>query len=286
MLGWPLWWVSVCSVLCLLIVQAVVINVVLFRRDSVTVGTDDDAPALRLAVAAVTTVPWRRPPLSDMSAGRCPTGPSPGMQPRWWASRRTSPRPPEPSRRVTPVSAIDRAASMMAPESADAFKAQFANYGGRFGEAEGQRPGADHLGRPGGPGVVGGQCDGHHAWDAGRTRTQARQCRAGIAGGAVQAGRRLEGRRRVTDQLPLTGQPPGQQRVIDLEATVHHDRHPLPPRRFANPDMPQALLQPQAFRVRCQLQRLPQNLGEIVVAAKDVDHIGNHRQVGKAADRP
>ena len=54
MLGWPLWWVSICSILCLLIVQAVIVNVVLFRRDSVTVGTDDDAPALRLAVVAIT----------------------------------------------------------------------------------------------------------------------------------------------------------------------------------------------------------------------------------------
>ena len=54
MLGWPMWWVSVCSMLCLLIAQAVIVNVVLFRRDSVTVGTDDDAPGLRLAVVAVT----------------------------------------------------------------------------------------------------------------------------------------------------------------------------------------------------------------------------------------
>lgn len=50
-LAWPLWWVSVCSVLCLLVVEAVVVNVVLARRDGVTVGTDDDGPRLRLAVA-------------------------------------------------------------------------------------------------------------------------------------------------------------------------------------------------------------------------------------------
>jgi len=35
-LAWPLWWVSVCSVLCLLIVEGVVVNIVLARRDSVT----------------------------------------------------------------------------------------------------------------------------------------------------------------------------------------------------------------------------------------------------------
>ncbi len=52
-LAWPLWWVSVCSVLCLLIVQGVLVNGVLFRRDGVTVGTDDDGPGLRLAVVGV-----------------------------------------------------------------------------------------------------------------------------------------------------------------------------------------------------------------------------------------
>ncbi|MBJ7340071.1 hypothetical protein [Mycolicibacterium sp.] len=55
-LAWPLWWVSVCSVLCLLIVQAVAVNAVLFRRDGVTVGTDDDGPGLRLAVVGLATV--------------------------------------------------------------------------------------------------------------------------------------------------------------------------------------------------------------------------------------
>lgn len=55
-LAWPLWWVSLCSVLGLLIVQGVVINAVLFRRDGVTVGTDDDGPWLRLAVVSVAAV--------------------------------------------------------------------------------------------------------------------------------------------------------------------------------------------------------------------------------------
>ena len=54
-LAWPLWWVSVCSVLCLLVVEGVVVNFALARRDGVTVGTDDDGPGLRLAVAAVAT---------------------------------------------------------------------------------------------------------------------------------------------------------------------------------------------------------------------------------------
>ena len=55
-LGWPLWWVSVCSVLCLLIVQGVIVNLALMRRDGVTVGTDDDGPGLRLAVMGLASV--------------------------------------------------------------------------------------------------------------------------------------------------------------------------------------------------------------------------------------
>ena len=42
--------------LCLMVVQAVIVNVVLYRRDSVTLGTDDDAPGLRLAAVAVAAV--------------------------------------------------------------------------------------------------------------------------------------------------------------------------------------------------------------------------------------
>jgi MFS superfamily sulfate permease-like transporter len=33
-LGWPRWWVSACSVLVLLIVEGVMVNVWLLRRDS------------------------------------------------------------------------------------------------------------------------------------------------------------------------------------------------------------------------------------------------------------
>ena len=52
-LAWPLWWVSLCSVLCLLVVQGVIVNAVLFRKDGVTVGTDDEGPGLRLGVVAI-----------------------------------------------------------------------------------------------------------------------------------------------------------------------------------------------------------------------------------------
>jgi hypothetical protein len=52
-MAWPLWWVSVTSVLCLLVVEGVLVNVALARRDGVTVGTDDDGPGLRLAIVAL-----------------------------------------------------------------------------------------------------------------------------------------------------------------------------------------------------------------------------------------
>jgi len=49
-LAWPLWWVSACSMLVLLVVEGMSINFWFLRRDAVSVGTDDDAPGLRLAV--------------------------------------------------------------------------------------------------------------------------------------------------------------------------------------------------------------------------------------------
>jgi hypothetical protein len=125
MLGWPLWWVSVCSVLCLLIVQAVIVNVVGYRRDSVTVGTDDDAPGLRLAVVGLTAV---------VLAAAVAVGYT-----QWTLSDRMFTRDAGEVVRIAsevseatatfspndPSSSIDRVTSMMAPESAEAFKAQF-----------------------------------------------------------------------------------------------------------------------------------------------------------------
>jgi hypothetical protein len=54
-LGWPKWWVAVFSVLCLLVAQGMIVNFVLARRDRVTLGTDDDGPGLRLAVVGFAT---------------------------------------------------------------------------------------------------------------------------------------------------------------------------------------------------------------------------------------
>jgi hypothetical protein len=124
-LGWPRWWVSACSVLVLLIVEGVAVNVWLLRRDSVTVGTDDDAPALRLAVVGLCvvavvsavltgythwTLPDRRLNADSAEVVRIATG---------MAEATTTFSPQEPT------ASIDRAAAMMVPEQATAFKDNF-----------------------------------------------------------------------------------------------------------------------------------------------------------------
>ena len=126
-LAWPLWWVSVCSVLCLLIVEGVVVNFVLARRDFVTVGTDDDGPGLRLAVVAVATTAlvaavavgylrWTVPDrmLHDDTAEVVGIASSISE-----ASATFTPQ--------NPTASVDRATAMMSPKSAEAFKTEFAN---------------------------------------------------------------------------------------------------------------------------------------------------------------
>jgi hypothetical protein len=124
-LGWPRWWVSTCSVLVLLIVEGVAVNVWLLRRDSVTVGTDDAAPGLRLAVVGLCvvavvsavltgythwTLPDRRLNADSAEVVRIATG---------MAEATATFSPQEPT------ASIDRAAAMMVPEQATAFKDNF-----------------------------------------------------------------------------------------------------------------------------------------------------------------
>jgi hypothetical protein len=124
-LDWPLWWVSACSVLVLLIVEAVGVNFWLLRRDSVSVGTDDDAPGLRLAVvflcaaalsAAVLTgyTHWTRSDRDFKKDSRQVVQTATGM-----AEAMASFTP------GAPTSSIDRATAMMVPDHADAFKEQY-----------------------------------------------------------------------------------------------------------------------------------------------------------------
>ncbi len=123
--GWPLWWVAVFSVLCLLIVEAVVVNVVLARRDGVTVGTDDDGPRLRLAVAAIATATlaaavvvgylnWSLPDRTLREDTEEVVGIASSIAE---ASATFTPQ--------SPTASIERAAALMSPQSAEAFKKEF-----------------------------------------------------------------------------------------------------------------------------------------------------------------
>ena len=125
MLSWPLWWVSLCSVLVLLIVEGVVVNFLLLRRDAVTVGTDDDAPGLRLAVVGLCTAAivaavltgfghWTMPDRQFKTDSAEVVRISTGMAE---ATATFSPQ--------DPTASADRAAAMMVPEQASAFKDHF-----------------------------------------------------------------------------------------------------------------------------------------------------------------
>ncbi|KZS74011.1 hypothetical protein A4G29_14195 [Mycobacterium kansasii] len=125
-LGWPWWWISACSVLVLLIAEGVAVNFWLFRRDAVTVGTDDDAPGLRLAVVLLCTAAlvaavltgythWTTPDREFNRDSRTVVQVATGMAE---AVASFSPTAPNAS--------VDRAAAMMVPDRAQAFKEQYA----------------------------------------------------------------------------------------------------------------------------------------------------------------
>lgn len=125
-LAWPLWWVSVCSVLCLLIVEGLVVNAVLFRRDGVTLGTDDDGPVLRLAVAAgaaltlsaaviVGYTEWTVPDRNLHNDSAEVVGIASSVAE---ASATFTPSSPNAS--------IDRAAALMTPDRAQSYRTEFA----------------------------------------------------------------------------------------------------------------------------------------------------------------
>jgi hypothetical protein len=125
-LAWPLWWVAVCSVVCLLIVQAMIVDFVLYRRDGVTVGTDDEGPGLRLVVAGLATVAlaaaavvgythWTVPDRTMRDDVAEVVGIASSVAE---ASATFTPQDPNAS--------IDRAIALMTKERADSFRNEFA----------------------------------------------------------------------------------------------------------------------------------------------------------------
>lgn len=120
-LGWPLWWVSACSILMLLVVAGVAINLGRLRSKSITVGMDDDGPRLRLAVAAACTAAmvgavavgythWRTPDhdLSHESAEVLKIAATVAQNASTFAPQ-------------SPTVSLDRATAMMVPGSVIAF---------------------------------------------------------------------------------------------------------------------------------------------------------------------
>ena len=132
-LAWPVWWVAVCSVACLLIVQGVIVDFVLYRRDGVTVGTDDEGPGLRLAVVGLAAVAL----VAAVAVGYT----------RWTVPDRTmhddmaevvgiASSVAEASATFTPQdpnASIDRATGLMTPERADAYRNEFASVAKELG---------------------------------------------------------------------------------------------------------------------------------------------------------
>jgi len=124
-MAWPLWWVSLASVLCVLVIEGVIVNIVLARRDGVTVGTDDDGPALRLAVVGIATVAvmaavfvgytqWTVPDRNFRDDSAEVVGIASSVAE---ASATFTPS--------SPTAAIDRAAALMTPERAGKYKNEF-----------------------------------------------------------------------------------------------------------------------------------------------------------------
>jgi hypothetical protein len=132
-LAWPVWWVAVCSVLCLLIIQAVIVDFVLYRRDGVTVGTDDEGPGLRLAVVGLATVAL----VAAVAVGYTRwTVPDRAMHDDMAAVVGIASSVAEASATFTPQdpnASIDRATGLMTPERADAYRNEFASVAKELG---------------------------------------------------------------------------------------------------------------------------------------------------------
>lgn len=125
-LDWRVWWVAVGSALCTLIVEGMLVNFVLFRRDRVTVGTDDDGPGLRLAVVGLTTAALVAAVLVTYTQWAEPDRElTDGMDKVVALATRVSEATATFSPQA-PNSSIDQAAALMAPEQATAYKQAFA----------------------------------------------------------------------------------------------------------------------------------------------------------------
>lgn len=125
LLRWPAWWAAVCSALMLLVIASVVANVVWLKRGSVTMGTDDANPWIRLVVATLMTVA-----LAAMVAVGYVRVMSPGHAVDKDSSEvvRIATAMAEAASSFSPLdpnASLDRAAALMAPGRVTAFKQRY-----------------------------------------------------------------------------------------------------------------------------------------------------------------
>lgn len=121
-LNWPRWWVMTCTALVLLAVEAVAVNFWLLRRDSVTVGTDDERPILRLAAVALCTAALGTAGWLEYKDW---TTPDRDLRNDSAEVVRIAAEMSEAAASVSPAdpnASIDRAAAMMVPDRVDSFK--------------------------------------------------------------------------------------------------------------------------------------------------------------------
>ena len=124
-MAWPLWWVSLASVLCLLIVEGVVVNVVLARRDGVTVGTDDDGPEVRLAVVGLAAVALVAAVVIGYTQWTVPDRDLRNDSTEVVGIASSVAEASATFTASSPTAAIDRATEMMTPERAEKYKSEF-----------------------------------------------------------------------------------------------------------------------------------------------------------------
>ena len=203
-MAWPLWWVSLASVLCLLIVEGVIVNAVLARRDGVTVGTDDDGPGLRLAVVGMATVAlvaavvvgytqWTVPDRNLRNDSAEVVGIASSVAE---ASATFTPS--------SPTAAIDRATELMTPERAEKYKNEFAAVAKQLTSKKVTASASTISAGVEAIGPQRRQRRGDHARYAERAGSAARHRGAGPANHIVEGRRPLARRRRDADQLALS----------------------------------------------------------------------------------
>lgn len=136
MLAWPLWWVSACSVLCLVILQVSILSIVFHQRDSVkfgkigtvekidTVETNNDRTGLRCAAVAVTTTAMMAAAVIGYTQWHMPARQSAADSERIVNIAAKVAEATATFTPAAPSAAINRAASYMAPERAAAFAEQ------------------------------------------------------------------------------------------------------------------------------------------------------------------